>query len=95
MIISIIEFELDMRWFPLHQRSCKSCRAHIIRNDTPDVWNSWKLILAFQSHSYIHDHMRICAPDADIKGSDKLLHPTDPVGCNYLSLPVIPAQVII
>ena len=29
--------------------------------------------------------------DTGIKGRDKLLHPTIPAGCNYFSLPLIPA----
>ena len=31
-------------------------------------------------------------PEADIKDSDKWLHPTYIVGCSYLSLPLIPAS---
>ena len=30
--------------------------------------------------------------EAGIKGKDKYLHPTDTVGCNYLSLPLILAS---
>ena len=35
--------------------------------------------------------MKTFVPEAGIKGRDKKLHPTDTVGCNYLSLPLIPA----
>ena len=33
-----------------------------------------------------------CVTEADIKGSDKKLHPMDTADCNYLSLPLIPAS---
>ena len=36
--------------------------------------------------------MGTCVPEAGIKGMDKKLHPTDIVGCNYLSMPLIPAS---
>ena len=36
--------------------------------------------------------MRTCAPEAGIRGRHKQLHPTVSVGCNYLSLPKIPAS---
>ena len=37
--------------------------------------------------------LRGILPEAGIKGRDKKLHPTVSVGCNYLSLPLIPASV--
>ena len=36
-------------------------------------------------------YMRTLVPEAGISGRDKWLHPTVAVGCNYLSLPEIPA----
>ena len=35
---------------------------------------------------------RTCVPGAGIKGRDKSFHPTDTVGCNYVSLPLIPTS---
>ena len=39
-------------------------------------------------------HRNVVA-EVNIKGRDKYLHPTDTVGCNYLSLPLIPSSGII
>ena len=39
-------------------------------------------------------YMRTCVPEAGTKGRVKKLHPTLTVGCNYLSLPSIPASSI-
>ena len=36
--------------------------------------------------------IRSVVPEADIKRLDMWLHPTDTVGCNYLSLPLLPAS---
>ena len=36
--------------------------------------------------------MRSIVPEAGIKGGNRQLHPTASVGCNYLSLPLIPAS---
>ena len=42
--------------------------------------------------------MRTLVPDAGTKGRDKYFHPTDNMGCNYLSMAVKPVsgtQVVI
>ena len=36
--------------------------------------------------------MRTCVPEVSIKGRDKLSHATVSVGCNYLSLPLMPVS---
>ena len=37
-------------------------------------------------------YIRTCVAEACIKGREKELHPTDSVGCNYLSLPLMPTS---
>ena len=39
-----------------------------------------------------HKYLGSAAPEAGTKGMDNELHPTDTVGCNYLSLPLVPAS---
>ena len=59
-----------------------------------------KRILTFKSipcqlmvkHRYIQGQSRTCVPEVGIKGRDRWLHPTVSLGCNYLSLPLIPAS---
>ena len=38
-------------------------------------------------------YLKSVAPEACIKGRENLLHPTDTVGCNYLSLPLINVKI--
>ena len=37
-------------------------------------------------------YLSTCEPRVGIKDSDKQLHPTDTVGCDYLSPPLTPAS---
>ena len=41
---------------------------------------------------YTDPHMKTCAPEADVNGRNKWLHPTLSVGCNYLPLPLKPTS---
>ena len=52
------------------------------------------VLLSYFESNYIFTQFQtwICGPDAVIKDRDKWLHPTYTVGCNYLSLPLIPAS---
>ena len=41
---------------------------------------------------WLTEYIRSVVPEAGIKGRNKQLHPTDTMGCNYLSLPLISAS---
>ena len=57
------------------------------------VYSVWlKMLILLDTYCL---YFRSVEPEAGIKGMDKQLHPNDPidtVGCNYLSLPLIPAS---
>ena len=38
--------------------------------------------------------MKCAVPEIGVEGRDKWLHPIDNMGCNYLSLPLIPVSGI-
>ena len=50
-------------------------------------------VIIFLAFIYVW-YMCTCVLEVDIQGRNKLLHPTDTVGCNYLSLTLIPASCI-
>ena len=41
---------------------------------------------------FVVEHMKTCAPEAGMKGTDKYVHPTASMRYTYLSLPLIPAS---
>ena len=55
--------------------------SRIQMNDTE--YKAWNIDLK---------HIRSVVPEAGIKGMHNKVHLTHPVGCNYLSLPLIPAS---
>ena len=49
-------------------------------------------IISNEKRSLCAENVGTCVPEVGFKGRGKKLHPTDTVGCNYLSLLLIPAS---
>ena len=69
------------------------CRREILVFETSAGFHKHTTLRLRGEQSLIHSYgIRTCVWEAGIKGKDKHLHATDTAGCNYLSVPLIPAS---